>query len=298
MRKFISTALMFILLLMLIIVPTYAADSDMSFSFSITSDGKSEKTVATGDIITVVLTLKRTDEESPYTMYSMQDELQYDSNFLELVDDSFVLMNGVKSTDIAMVDNHREFYMNYLSFSGGAQWKATSTIGSVQFKVIGESGATKITNQDFLVSLPDGSGSYSCTASDLTLIITNECTVSFESNGGNSIANITVKFGEKIGPLETPVREGYVFGGWYTDIHLTEEWDYGTIIDSNITLYAKWIISNEETSAMTDEVVDPIEGGCNTFDISILVILIIIAIVIFALIYKRRKTKDSRNNQN
>lgn len=298
MRKFISTALMFISLLMLIIVPTYAADSDMSFSFSITSDGKSEKTVATGDIITVVLTLKRTDEESPYTMHSMQDELQYDSNFLELVDDSWVLMNGVKSTDIAMVDNHREFYMNYLSFSGGAQWKVTSTIGSVQFKVIGESGATKITNQDFLVSLPDGSGSYSCTASDLTLIITNECTVSFESNGGSVISNVTVKIGEKLDPFEAPVREGYSFGGWYTDIHLTEEWDYDTIIDSNITLYAKWIVSNDESSATTDEVVDPIEGGCNTFDISILVILIIIAIVIFALIYKRRKTKDSRNNQN
>ena len=281
---------------MLIIVPTYAADTDMSFSFSITSDGKSEKTVETGDIITVVLTLKRTDDESPYTMHSMQDELRYDSNFLELVDDSWVLMNGVKSTDIAMVDNYREFYMNYLSFSGGAQWKVTSTIGSVQFKVIGESGATKITNQDFLVSLPDGSGSYSCTASDLTLIITNECTVSFESNGGSVISNVTVKIGEKLDPFEAPVREGYVFGGWYTDVHLTEEWDYDTIIDSNITLYAKWIVSNDESSATTDEVVDPIEGGCNTFDISILIIFIIIASVTFALIYKRRKTNDSKSN--
>lgn len=283
---------------MLIVVPAYAADDEMSFSFNITSDGKNEKFVETGDIITVVLTLERTDDESPYTMHSMQDELRYDNNFLELIDDSWVLINGAKSADVAMVDNYREFYMNYLSFSGGAQWKATSVVGSVQFKVIGESGATKITNQDFLVSLPDGSGSYLCTASDLTLIITNNCTVSFDSNGGSSMANITVKFGEKLGSLEIPVREGYDFGGWFADIHLTEEWDYDTIIDRNITLYAKWIVSNEESSTTTDIVIDPIEGGCNMFDISILLILIIIALVTIALLYKIRKTSDSKSNQN
>lgn len=285
---------------MLISIPAYAADTDMTFSFSITSDGKSEKRVETGDIITVVLTLKRTDNESPYTMYSMQDELRYDSKFLELVDDSWVIMNGVNSTDIAMVDNYREFYMNYLSFSGGAQWKATSTIGSVQFKVIGENGATKITNQDFLVSLPDGSGSYLCTASNLTLIVTNDCTVSFESNDGSYISNMTVTFGEKLDSLDIPMREGYDFDGWYTDIHLTEEWDYDTIIDSNITLYAKWSVSTGESSATTDtdEVIEPIEEGCNSFDISMLIILIIIALATIVLIYKRQKTKDSKSNKN
>ena len=291
---------------MLIILPAYAADTDMSFSFSITSDGKSEKRVETGDIITVVLTLKRTDNESPYTMYSMQDELRYDSKFLELVEDSWVTMNGVNSTDIAMVDNYREFYMNYLSFSGGAQWKATSTIGIVQFKVIGTSGATKITNQDFLVSLPDGSGGYSCTASNLTLIVTNDCTVSFESNDGSYISNMTVTFGDKLDPLDIPDREGYDFDGWYTDIHLTEEWDYDTIIDSNITLYAKWSVSTGESSSTTDttdttdteEVIEPIEEGCKSFDISILIILIIITLATFVLTYIRRKTKDSKSNKN
>ena len=38
----------------------------------------------------------------------------------------------------------------------------------------------------------------------------------------------------------TPVREGYTFGGWYTDEALTIAFDQLTMPASNTTLYAKW----------------------------------------------------------
>lgn len=139
-------------------IPAYAADETQKFSFDLTVDGKDTKEVETGDIITVVLKLRRTDSVEPYMMYAMQDEIRYDSAFFELVEGSDVLENGVVSTDIAKVDEHREFYMNYLSMSGGSQWDADMLVGSFQLKVIGESGVTQITNQDYLVSLKDGSG--------------------------------------------------------------------------------------------------------------------------------------------
>ncbi|MCL2879777.1 MAG: InlB B-repeat-containing protein, partial [Treponema sp.] len=38
-----------------------------------------------------------------------------------------------------------------------------------------------------------------------------------------------------------PTRPGYTFDDWYTDPGCTIAWDDATVIDSNITLYAKWI---------------------------------------------------------
>jgi uncharacterized repeat protein (TIGR02543 family) len=41
-----------------------------------------------------------------------------------------------------------------------------------------------------------------------------------------------------------PYRVGYVFGGWFTDINLTDEsiwvFDPPTPLTEDITLYAKW----------------------------------------------------------
>lgn len=300
MRKIICmilTALAVCLSLPFASITAKAAD-DMTFSFDLTVDGKDTKEVQTGDIITVVLKLKRTDATDAYTMHAMQDELRYDSTFLELVEGSAVLSNGIVSTDIAMVDQYREFYMNYLSMSGGTQWNADTLIGSVQFKVIGESGVTKITSQDYLVALKDGSGSYKCDANEVTIVLSTECTVSFKTNGGSETADQTVQFGEKITRPEDPVREGYKFEGWYTDIHLSDEWDFEKdTVQGNLSLYAKWSAvqddssENEfadETSANTGEDKSDIAGGdIETGDVNqgvfwwgLLLMLILVLIVI------------------
>lgn len=219
-----------------------AEDTSQTFTFELTVDGKDTKEVETGDIITVVLKLKRTDASEPYTMYAMQDEIRYDSTFFELVEESAILNNGISSTDIGTVDRYREFYMNYLSMSGGNQWESNMLIGSFQLKVIGTAGVTKITNQDYLVSTQDGSGSFVCEANDITVILSNDCIVSFETNGGSEIADQMVQFGEKITGPEDPKKEGYKLEGWYKDIHLTEKWDFDEdTVEENMTLYAKWI---------------------------------------------------------
>lgn len=40
---------------------------------------------------------------------------------------------------------------------------------------------------------------------------------------------------------EEPVREGYWFGGWYTDPDLTEEYDFSLPVTKDTTLYLRWI---------------------------------------------------------
>lgn len=286
-----------VILGMLILLPYYSiraetADESMAFSFALMVDGKDTKEVQTGDIITVVLNLKRTDAADAYPMSAMQDEIRYDSTFLELVEDSVILSSGIVSTDIAMVDQYREFYMNYLSMDGGTQWDADMRIGSVQFKVIADSGVTKITSQDYLVSLQDGSGGYPCEANEVTLVISTDCKVSFETNGGSEIADQTVLFGERITRPEDPYREGYQFDGWYSDIHLTNEWNFEEdLVEENMTLYAKWSLSNVGSEVEPGET-DSVNGS---FSWWILVLLVIIILIITFLL---KKYTDKRKRKN
>lgn len=239
-KKWFIFLLTILLLLPTLCLTALAADTP-EFRYELTVDGKDTVEVNTGDIITVTLHLYRTDADAAYTMHAMQDEIRYDSEYFELVPDSALLGNGIQSTDIALVDNHREFYMNFVSLSGGAQWAATSRVGSFQLRVIGESGVTTITNQDFLVSLPDGSGSYSCQANELTVILSTDCTVKFQSNGGTPIDPVIAIYGETLTRPDDPIREGKHLEGWYKDIHLSEEWNFETdVVKGNMTLYAKW----------------------------------------------------------
>lgn len=68
-------------------------------------------------------------------------------------------------------------------------------------------------------------------------------TVAFDANGGSlgdAAEEMAFGEGEKIKSLPVPVREGYVFVGWYTDISGDTKVDEGTAATSSMTLYAHW----------------------------------------------------------
>ena len=65
-------------------------------------------------------------------------------------------------------------------------------------------------------------------------------TVKFNSNGGSAVASQTVKKNGLSKKPANPVRNGYVFEGWYTDNTLKKKFAFSTPITKNITLYAKW----------------------------------------------------------
>ena len=229
------------LLIMATFVTVYAVDETQAYLFDLTANGKNTVEVNQGDVITVTFRLCRTDVSEPYTMYAMQNEIAYDNSFFELIEDSVVVKNGVVSTDVTMVDQFNELYMNFLSMSGGTQWDADEIVGSFQLRVLAEAGVTSIENTNYLVSTQDGSDKFLSEASDLTVILTTHCTVSFDSNGGTPVANQIVQFGEKLQEPEPPEREGYVFTGWYKDIYLKEKWDFAQdTVQGNMRLYAMW----------------------------------------------------------
>ena len=83
-------------------------------------------------------------------------------------------------------------------------------------------------------------------AEDITLYAKwniNQYTLSFETNGGNSISEITQDFESNIYSPEDPVRVGYVFNGWYTTQDFTVVYIFNLMPAEDITLYAKWSIN-------------------------------------------------------
>ena len=240
MKKALSILL--VMVVFLTCIPTaMAVDNSRSFFFELSVDGSDKKEVQPGDIITVVFNLNRTDKPDGYTMYGMQDEIRYDSEFFELVEGSALLSSGITTTDIGLRDNYREFYMNFVSLSGGEEWDAKRLVGSFQLKVIAKSGVSKITNQDYLVSTQDGSDRYKASCQDVTIIVSSACTVTFESNGGTAVPSQTVQYGETVERPDNPTREGYRLVGWYSDIDLQSPWEFDTdTVQGNMTLYARW----------------------------------------------------------
>ena len=49
-----------------------------------------------------------------------------------------------------------------------------------------------------------------------------------------------IDIGGTIQPPITPVRENYRFKGWYIDSNLEEKFDFGTTLNQETNLYAKW----------------------------------------------------------
>lgn len=78
--------------------------------------------------------------------------------------------------------------------------------------------------------------------------LVNPYTLSFNSNGGSNVSQVTYDFNETITAPSVPVRNGYTFDGWYTDEAFTTPYVFNTMPARNITLYAKWTIN---TSTIT-----------------------------------------------
>ena len=84
-------------------------------------------------------------------------------------------------------------------------------------------------------------------------------TVTFNTNGGSSVAAQTVVGGKTATKPADPTKNAYSFAGWYTDSACTKAFDFNSAIKANTTLYAKWIAKTNGTSGADGKVyvVDP-----------------------------------------
>jgi len=103
---------------------------------------------------------------------------------------------------------------------------------------------------DLKVVTKIGSGAWTIVGATQTAE-TTYYTIKFDSQGGNAVADVQVVAGTAYTPAVSPtpnprIIDGkpHYFNGWFTDADTTNKWVNGTVINSNITLYAKWTFQN------------------------------------------------------
>ena len=77
-------------------------------------------------------------------------------------------------------------------------------------------------------------------------------TVTFDTDEGTLIEPITIPAGYTIDEPAEPKKEGYLFGGWFSDDKLTKEFDFDDPIEEDTTIYAKWLYVYVVTLNMND----------------------------------------------
>ena len=65
-------------------------------------------------------------------------------------------------------------------------------------------------------------------------------TVSFDTGGGNSVSQQTVRWGQRATRPANPTRANSIFVNWYIDSNRTQIFDFNQTVRSNTTIYAGW----------------------------------------------------------
>ena len=74
-------------------------------------------------------------------------------------------------------------------------------------------------------------------------VAVNRYTVTFDYQGGGTNTTATVEEGQTVEEPEEPVREGYIFSGWYLDAAGNTPYSFASAVRTDFTLYAKWEVA-------------------------------------------------------
>ena len=75
--------------------------------------------------------------------------------------------------------------------------------------------------------------------------------LAFNTMGGSLIASETYEYNELISVPTNPTKDGFIFGGWYSDEELTSQFIFTSMPGNNLILYAKWISNNNQYSILS-----------------------------------------------
>jgi len=146
---------------------------------------------------------------------------------------AIVQFAGINNTYQIAVDENRKFNLSSLPGSFDVTKASNWSGGTV-------SGSTLTVDND----KDTVTYTYDC-GNETTVKFTLKCnkanyTVSFNTNGGSSVATQTIEHGGKAAKPKDSTKNGYIFTGWYTDKACTKNYNFDTPVTAGITLYAGW----------------------------------------------------------
>lgn len=158
--------------------------------------------------------------------------------------------NGIAATPLVSVQGGKTYVYFTVNSADSKDYVNYSAGGGVYRYTLGDAEATQIYDAaghyqhcDSPV-IADASGNLYYINDSGTLFklgAVESWTVAFNSNGGSACDTkfVATADGKLVKPAD-PTRDGYTFGGWYTDESCTQAYDFGTPVTADLTLYAKW----------------------------------------------------------
>ena len=159
-------------------------------------------------------------------------------------------LNGIAATPLVSVQGGKTYVYFTVNSADTKDYVSYSAGGGVYRYTLGDAEATQIydaaDHYQYCDSpvIADASGNLYYINDSGTLFklgAVESWTVSFNSNGGSACDTkfVATADGKLVKPAD-PTREGYTFGGWYTDEACTQAYDFSTPVTADLTLYAKW----------------------------------------------------------
>lgn len=159
-------------------------------------------------------------------------------------------LNGIAATPLVSVQGGKTYVYFTVNSADSKDYVNYSAGGGVYRYTLGDAEATQIYDAaghyqycDSPV-IADAFGSLYYINDSGTLFklgAVESWTVAFNSNGGSACDTkfVATADGKLVKPAD-PTRDGYTFGGWFTDEACTQAYDFSTPVTADLTLYAKW----------------------------------------------------------
>lgn len=199
----------------LLCVPAFAATGDIILTYDLTSGGKNDIVVKTGDVITVAYSLSASQNTN---VSVTQNEIYYDHNFFQFVEGSNKGSAGF--TDYTTTLQTRLSGKRYVYFNtivSHTHDTTPSEIGTFQLKVIATEGETTVSSVNYM-AFDVNSAKYGSAAKDLHVSIgsqqTQKFTLKFNNEDGSVYKTLEVESGKNITIPAGPTKSGYTFNYW------------------------------------------------------------------------------------
>lgn len=125
-------------------------------------------------------------------------------------------------------------YVNYTSGGGVYRYKMGDAQATGAFSAAGHNNYC-----DSPIACDAKGNLYYINDSGTLFKLSGGVKVSFETGEGSKVDFQTTADGKLVKPAD-PTRDGYTFGGWYTDEAYTQAYDFSAPVTADLTLYAKW----------------------------------------------------------
>ncbi|MHB8129379.1 MAG: InlB B-repeat-containing protein [Mobilitalea sp.] len=165
------------------------------------------------------------------------DGFNFNSNTIGTVSSSIIAPDG--SLVLKQYYGRNRYTVNYSPENGGSEIAMTVKYGAViSPPTVVKTGYT-FKSWDYTIARTMPAGNITYTAQWTPKIYT----IDFNTNGGSTVDQIKQAYGTTVNVPSIPNKLGYTFGGWYSDVALSNVYTFSTMSAVSITLNAKWNLS-------------------------------------------------------